>query len=349
MTRNTSSFPTAMLEYTPRGLYCPQADIYVDPQRKVEKAIVTHAHADHARPGHKNYICHTITAPVIRHRLGKKISLSSFAYAESFTINGVKFSLHPAGHVPGSAQVRIEYKGEVWVITGDFKTEDDGLSTPFEPLRCHGLIMESSFALPVYQWKPQHLIVEEIHSWWQSNREADYASALMVYSFGKAQRLVHLLDQFGIPLLVHPGVKETNDAVRSAGISLPDVGIFDMSTDSEKSRNHILLLPGISPQNRWNRAFGPISAAAVSGWMQFRQGRQKRQDMDGFAMSDHADWAGLNWAVKSSEAEKVIVMHGFEEIFARYLREKGMEAYSLSSYSTEKNLGDEPAEGEDSQ
>jgi putative mRNA 3-end processing factor len=146
-----------VLEFTEAGIYCPAADIHIDPWRPVPRALITHGHSDHARPGHGAYLATSGSAPVIRHRLGD-IRLQTIEYGEERQIGGAKFSFHPAGHVPGSAQIRVEVGGEVWVVSGDYKTVDDGLSTPFEPVRCHTFISESTFGLPIYKWTPQDVL-----------------------------------------------------------------------------------------------------------------------------------------------------------------------------------------------
>ena len=172
----------SLIEFTNEGLYCPPADIYIDPRRPVKKAIVTHAHSDHARWGMKHYLAHHDSENILRLRLGQDISLETLAYNQVIDIAGVKVSLHPAGHIYGSSQVRLEHKGQVWVISGDYKLEDDGFSGQFEPVRCHSFVTESTFGLPIYSWKPQPSVMEEIHQWWQNNQSQQKASLLIAYS-----------------------------------------------------------------------------------------------------------------------------------------------------------------------
>ena len=182
-----------LLEFTSKGIYCKQADVYLDPWRGVNKAIISHGHSDHARWGSKRYITHEINVPIIQHRLGK-ISVTGKKYGDPFSINRVQFSFHPAGHVPGSAQIRVEYKGEVWVFTGDYKTQTDGISDPFEPVKCNTFITECTFGLPVFQWKDPKNVHDSINQWWAKNQEEKTSSLLMGYSLGKIQRLLKHLD-----------------------------------------------------------------------------------------------------------------------------------------------------------
>lgn len=334
MTMITSDMPTELLRITRNGLYCPLADIYIDPQRKVDKAVITHAHADHARRGMGSYACHPYTAAVLRSRYGKKIRTSEFPYGKGFTTKGVRVSFHPAGHVPGASQIRIEYKGEVWVVTGDIKPGDDGLTTPYEPVRCDGLIIESTFALPVYHWKPQAAVLEEIRNWWQMNLNLQRLPVIIAYSFGKAQRLVHLLSHGGLPFRVHPNIEATSQALREAGLDLPACDTVDVASSVEEISGNILILPASSHMGKWKRIFGPLDLAMASGWMQLRGNNRSPGSMKGFVLSDHADWGGLNCIVEESRAEKVIVTHGYEDVFVRWLREKGLEAYRMEDLTS---------------
>ncbi|HEY2977122.1 MAG TPA: DNA ligase-associated DEXH box helicase, partial [Burkholderiaceae bacterium] len=177
----------------PEGLYCPAGDFHIDPWRPVARAVITHAHADHARSGHGAYLATALSEGVLRSRLSADITLQGLAYGEPVTLNGVRVSLHPAGHVLGSAQVRVEQHGRVWVASGDYFASgvaDDVNATcaPFEPVRCHCFITESTFGLPIYRWRAQAAVQREINAWWQANAQAGRASLLLGYSFGKAQR-----------------------------------------------------------------------------------------------------------------------------------------------------------------
>lgn len=339
MFRNSSMPYSSFIAYTEKGIVCTRSGIYIDPLRKVEQAIITHAHADHARPGMGKYICHPYTAAVLKYRLGKKIKVECHDYGEVFRINGVEFSLHPAGHAPGSAQVRMASDDEVWVVTGDFKLEDDGLTTPFELVKCDGIIMESTFALPVYRWKPQQVVLEEIRKWWRMNSNLGRFPVIMAYSFGKAQRLVYALHKAGIPFAVHKNIESTNQVLRNAGMHLPECDIVDETSDPDYLRGKVLLLPAFGNQRKWQRMFGDMDYAMVSGWMQLKGSAKSGPGFKGFVLSDHADWDGLNHVAESSGAKKVIVGHGYEEVFVRWLKEKEVDAYSLSTLSSEGKGG----------
>ena len=181
-----------VLTFTDRGIYCPAGDFYIDPWRPVDRALITHGHADHARPGHGAYLATTGALPVIRHRLGE-ITAEGIAYGAAQAIGGARVSFHPAGHLPGSAQIRVEVGGQVWVASGDYKTAPDGLSEPFEPVRCHAFITECTFGLPVFTWPSQDAVAADINAWWADNAAQGRASLLGAYSLGKAQRLLSIL------------------------------------------------------------------------------------------------------------------------------------------------------------
>ncbi len=183
--------------------------------------MITHAHGDHARNGNQHYLASSASEGILRARLGQDINLQTLAYGQRLTHHGVTLSFHPAGHVLGSAQVRLEYGGEVWVASGDYKIEPDGTCAPFEPVRCHTFITESTFGLPIYRWQPQAQVFSEINQWWQANIAAGKASVLFCYSFGKAQRILHGIDASLGPILSHGAVEPLNRVYREAGVYLP--------------------------------------------------------------------------------------------------------------------------------
>ncbi len=321
----------------PEGLYCPAGDFHIDPWRPVARAVITHAHADHARRGHGAYLATAISEGVLRARLGP-ITLQGLAYGEAVLINGVRVSLHPAGHVLGSAQVRLEHAGQVWVASGDYFTSghtDDinSTCTPFEPVRCHCFITESTFGLPIYRWRPQTELMAEINAWWAANAEAGRASLLLGYSFGKAQRLlmgVKAGAEAGLgPIVVHGAVEPLNQAYRAAGVVLPATVLLDGVADKAMLKRALVVAPPAVLGSAWARKFGDQSDAFASGWMQLR-GARRRQGVDrGFVLSDHADWPGLQRAIAATGASRVIVTHGYEAVMVRWLREQGLEAGSF--------------------
>jgi putative mRNA 3-end processing factor len=326
----------SLLQFTDKGIYCSQADVYLDPWKKVNKALITHAHSDHARWGNKYYLAHADSAPIMQHRLGKDICLQTVQYNETISINGVAFTFFPAGHIIGSSQILVEYRGERWVFTGDFKTEDDGLSAPFEPVACHTLIMESTFGLPVYQWQEQKAIFDEINAWWSGNAQKGVCSVILGYSLGKAQRILKNVNHQIGPVFLHGAVESINNAFIEAGHSLPAGSKADGKLPKEAYKNALVIAPPAAAGSPWLRKFEPYSLAVASGWMALRGARRRNAADRGFVLSDHADWNGLNEAVLLSGAENVIVTHGYASTFAKWLQEKGLNAQEAKTeYATE--------------
>ena len=310
-----------LLVFNDRGIYCPVADVYIDPWKPVDKALITHAHADHARPGHAAYLCHKDTAPVMRYRLGDDIRVQTVEYGERIKQNGVIFSFYPAGHIPGSAQIRVEYKGEIWVVSGDYKLGEDGISAPFEPVRCHHFITESTFGLPVYTWDDQQQVFEEINAWWRQNQNEGRVSILAGYSLGKAQRILKGLNPSTGKIFTHGAVENTNEVLRKQGISLPDTILVTPEHKKGDFTGALVVCPPSAIGTAWMRKFGTVSTGFCSGWMRLRGARRRRAMDRGFILSDHADWPGLNQAVKETGAENIYVTHGYKDIYARWLRE----------------------------
>ena len=331
------------------GLYCPQGDFYIDPWRPVERAVITHAHADHSRRGHAHYLAAAPAEGVLRRRLGK-VDLQTLPYGQVIDHHGVRVSFHPAGHVLGSAQVRLEHQGRVWVASGDYyvagsnddRREDNATCAPFEPVRCHCFITESTFGLPIYCWQPQADLFAAIDAWWRDNAEAGRASLLMGYSFGKAQRILKGVDRTIGPIFVHGAVEPLNRAYRAAGVDLPETPLVTEVADKMLFKRALVVAPPSVQGSTWTRRLGDYSDAFASGWMQLRGARRRRSVDRGFVLSDHADWPGLLRAIAATGAERVIVTHGYEAVMVRWLAEQGLEA---SAFDTEygDNDDDEPA------
>jgi putative mRNA 3-end processing factor len=314
-----------------QGLYCVPGEFYIDPWRPVDRAVITHAHADHARVGHGSYLATEVGARVLRARLGE-ISLDTLAYGETVVHNGVTVSLHPAGHVLGSAQVRMEYKGEVWVASGDYKVEADATCAPFEPVRCDTFITESTFGLPIYRWQPQAEVYADINDWWRANAEDGRASVLYCYSFGKAQRILSGLDPGIGPIFCHGAAEPLNRAYRESGVDLPETLLVTEATGGKAAfRNALILAPPSAGGSSWIRRFGDYSDAFASGWMQLRGARRRRAVDRGFILSDHADWPGLMSAIAATEASRVIVTHGQVGVMVRWLQQNGLEAGAFNT------------------
>jgi putative mRNA 3-end processing factor len=315
---------------TDRGLYCAAGDFHIDPWRPVARAVITHGHSDHARFGSGIYVCHPDTAPILRKRLGD-VTIETAAYGEILTREAAELSLHPAGHVLGSAQVRVARRGEIWVASGDYKLENDGVSAPFEPQRCHAFITESTFGLPIYRWRPQAEIMASIDAWWRENAAAGRASVLYAYALGKAQRVLAHVDAAIGPIVCHGAVEAINALHREAGVALPPTRTAGEIGNKADFGRALILAPPSAAASPWLKRFGDYSDALASGWMQVRGNRRRRGLDRGFVLSDHADWPGLMTAIKATGAERVLVTHGAVGPLTRYLREKGLDAAALET------------------
>lgn len=319
-----------VLTLTDRGLYCAAGDFYIDPWRAVDRALITHAHADHARPGHARYLCTNACMPVMQHRLGA-ITCDTVTYGETRRIGDATVSFHPAGHVPGSAQIRVEVAGEVWVVSGDYKTEPDGLSEAFAPVRCHTFISECTFGLPVFRWQPQAQVAGQINRWWAENAAQGRTSLLAAYSLGKAQRLLQMLDGRIGPILTHAAVENTNAVLRAQGYALQPTIRITPDLDRKAYPGALIIAPPAVLGSTWARRFGAPATGFASGWMQMRGVRRRRAADRGFVISDHADWGGLLGAIKDTGAETLYLTHGYTDIFTRYLRDAGHNAHVLAT------------------
>ncbi|HKL36193.1 MAG TPA: ligase-associated DNA damage response exonuclease [Salegentibacter sp.] len=313
-----------LLAFNKRGIYCEAADVYLDPWKPVDKAIISHGHADHSRWGHKKYITHHSNVPIIKHRLGE-IEVSGKDWNETFSINGVKFSLHPAGHIIGSSQIRVEHKGEVWVFTGDYKDEDDGVAVPYEPVKCHTFITECTFGLPAFKWQPQVEVFTEINNWWQQNKEDGRTSVIFGYSLGKAQRLLKHLDTSIGKIYTHGAIENMTEVIRPLS-EMSETTRITRDTKKNEFQGNIVVAPPSAHGSPWIKKMVPYVTASASGWMTFRGARRRRAIDRGFVLSDHCDWQGLLKSIKATGAEKVICTHGYTDIFSRYLRELGYDA-----------------------
>lgn len=319
-----------LLVHTGLGLYCPKADVYLDPWKPVKKAILSHGHADHARWGSSSYLCTPSAAPVIKYRLGD-INLETLPFGEEKLINGVSFSFHPAGHILGSAQIKVSYKGEIVVFSGDYKTANDGFSEAFEPVKCHTFITESTFGLPVYHWQDQKWVFNEMEEWCKNNRNNHHLSILYGYSLGKAQRILQgLPDSIG-PIFTHSTIEAILNVMRNQGVSLKNtIPVNEHLTRADLLSGVIIAPPAVQNTN-WLKKFEPIRTGVVSGWMALRGARRRRNADKGFVLSDHADWRGLNEAISLTSAENVFVTHGYTDILSKWLIDKGLNAQPLET------------------
>jgi|LakMenEpi03Aug12_release.lakeMendotaPanAssembly.Ray.scaffolds.fasta_scaffold170907_3 putative mRNA 3-end processing factor len=323
-----------LVEVTEAGLYCRQGDFFVDPWRPVPRAIITHAHADHARRGCGRYLCAAPGKLVLRSRMGGQAPIDVVRHGESILINGVRVSLHPAGHVLGSAQVRLEHGGTTWVVTGDYKLERDPTCAPFEPVRCDVLVTESTFGLPVYRWPSSEVIAADLDRWWRGNRDAGRTSVVLAYALGKAQRLAALVDPSIGPIVAHGAVMTMVEAYRASGVRLPPIDRVPPRARRVGGGRALVIAPPSVLGGSWLRLFGETSVAMASGWMTLRGVRRRRGFAQGFVVSDHADFPGLLAAIEASSARRVLVTHGFADPLARLLRERGLDAAPLATRFT---------------
>lgn len=341
-----------LIEFTNKGIYCIPGKFYLDPWRPVDLAVISHGHGDHAKWGMKKYLCHDFTKPILQHRISPDIEVQSLPYGEQISINGVKLSFHPAGHIVGSAQIKLEYKGYVSVFSGDYKVQDDGLSTPFEIVRCNEFVTESTFGLPIYKWLEPEQYAEQMKNWHLMNKEQGKTSVFIGYSLGKAQRIMKAVEGCG-KIFVHNSIAKINEAIESSGIQLPEYEPVYFNEDLKKINNEIVIVPPALLDSNMIRKIPNRATGLCSGWMQVRGSRRWRSADAGFAISDHADWTGLLDTVKTTGAEKVHVTHGQTAVFSKYLNELGIEAYEVKTHygdeeEEEKNMLEAPKTTEES-
>lgn len=315
-----------ILEATSGGLYCSSGDFYIDPLYPVKRAVITHAHADHARAGSQSYLCTPQSELLLRTRLGQGVRIETLEYGQVLTINCVKLSFHPAGHILGSAQVKIDKSGQTCVVAGDYKTDSDPTCSPQEPVRCHTFITESTFGLPIFRWPRPGRIMGAIDSWWRSNRDQGRTSVLFAYALGKAQRILTGLDPSIGPILTHGAVERMNQCYREIGIALPETHHIDAFEERDRIPDALVIAPPSADNPAWMRRFKVRSRAFASGWMSIRGNRRRRSVDRGFVLSDHADWDGLVQTIAASEAQKVMVTHGYAAEMVRWLNARGYNA-----------------------
>lgn len=321
-----------LIQLTPRGFYCAAGDFYIDPRLPVPRAVLTHAHSDHARPGHGRSVVTRIGEGVFRSRLGPRAVLEPVEYGEALSLDGVRVSLHPAGHILGSAQVRVEYRGEVWVASGDYKTVPDPTCAAFASVPCHHFITEATFGLPVYRWPDQREVFAGVNAWWRANRDAGRTSVVLAYALGKAQRVLAGLDPGIGPIVTHPAVEALVREYRASGVELPPTAALTDTGLAGVPAGSLVLAP---PGSRLDPGPGGVSTAFASGWMAIRRGRRQRSVDRGFVISDHADWDELLGAIDASGAETVWVTHGSGDVLVRWLTEQGRDARTFGATSPE--------------
>ncbi len=322
-----------LLRPAPEGLYCPPGDFFIDPVRPVARALITHGHSDHARPGHGAVLATRQTLDIMALRCGADFAGTREAarLGETKRIGGVKATFHPAGHVLGSAQIAVEHGGTRIVVSGDYKRSPDPTCEAFEPVGCDVFITESTFGLPIYRWCPDEEVFADIGTWWARNVDHGRASVLACYSFGKAQRVLSGIDPSIGPIVVHGAVEPLNRAYRAAGVALPDTLRVTDVKDRADLRRCLVICPPSAVGSPWLRRFGDAQTAFASGWMQVRGNRRRGGYDRGFVLSDHADWPGLHQAIEATGASRVIVTHGSAAAMVRHLRERGLQAEAFAT------------------
>ncbi|MEO0457602.1 MAG: ligase-associated DNA damage response exonuclease [Cyanobacteria bacterium P01_A01_bin.114] len=322
---------STLITVRPEGLYCEPGNFYIDPWKPVDTALVTHAHSDHARSGAQQYYATGVSEGVLRRRLGAEINLHGVTYGEKLKLGKTWVSFHSAGHVLGSAQIRVECDDEVWVISGDYKRCADPTCDPFEVVECDAFITEATFGLPIYRWNPGEVTAQAIYRWWQADLERP--SLLFCYSFGKAQRVLSELAKFtDQSVYTHGAVEVLNKIYREVGIEmLPTIPVSEMPK-SYKFAGDLIIAPPSGHRSSWMKRFKRPQTAFASGWMAVRGARRRRGYERGFVLSDHADWPSLIKTVKETKAKTVYVTHGQNEVLSRYLTEElGIEAMPLQT------------------
>ncbi|MBX3744300.1 MAG: ligase-associated DNA damage response exonuclease [Verrucomicrobiae bacterium] len=329
-----------MLTLTDSGLYCAAGNFFIDPWRSVERALITHAHSDHARSGSTSYLCAREGVGVLRTRLGSNASITGLPCGERLRLGDVTVSFHPAGHILGSAQIRLERDGEIWVASGDYKLHPDPTCTPFEPVPCHTFITESTFGLPVYRWPAPDDVLTDLHAWWRTEADQDRVAVLFAYSLGKAQRLLAGLQSAIGPIFVHDAIHALLPAYADAGVRLPPVQRFTPDAVRASGGRALVLAPPSADPSAWLNTLGDLSTAVASGWMTLRGPRRRRGVDRGFVLSDHADWPSLLAAIRATGATRILVTHGTSAPLVRWLAENGWQAKALST----RFLGDAASE-----
>lgn len=316
-----------LLHATADGLFCQKGAFHIDPPGPADLAIITHAHADHARPGAARYVCAAPGVPVLRRRLGPDTPIEGWAYGDVHRVGSVDVSLHPAGHVLGSAQVRVHDGDETWVVSGDYKRQADPTCAPFEVVPCDTLVTEATFALPIYRWPPVEEVIADLRAWIARNRDEGRPTVLFAYSLGKAQRVLALLGgSFAEPPLAHGAVAAMADAYREAGVTLPALDPIVEQTRGPATRGRVVLAPPSAINTPWLDRFAGAATAMISGWMRVRGTRRWKGVDRGFVLSDHADWPDLLTTIDETGARRVLATHGYADVLARACVERGLEA-----------------------
>lgn len=297
----------------------------------VECAVITHGHGDHARPGMGQYHTSSAGEPILQWRLGDQI-YHPHQYGERFTLGRAQVSLHPAGHILGSAQVRIEVDGKVWVVSGDYKRQADPTCDPFEVVPCDVFITECTFGLPIYRWPDAADVARDIAQWRDECATRGQAALLFCYALGKAQRLLAELNpHMNRPVLIHGAMSAGIELYRKAGIVMAATEVIGATTKGRDFSGELILAPPSAAGSPWMRRFPRAQRGFASGWMRVR-GNRRRRNMDrGFVVSDHADWPALLRTIRETGATRVMATHGDTRALVRVLNESDVTAQALET------------------
>lgn len=314
---------------TAQGLYCPAGDFHIDPMGAVPTAVITHAHGDHARHGSQRYHAAAPGLALLHERL-PGATIAPLAYGERRRFGDAWVSLHPAGHILGSAQVRIEVGNRVCVVSGDYKRAADPTCAGFEVVPCDVFVTEATFALPVYRWPPMTRIVTELLAWWDECRDRQVPAVLFCYALGKAQRLLaELALRTDRPVHLHGAMVGLVRRYRELGVEmLPTLPVSD-SARGRDFAGELVLAPPSAAGSPWMRRFAKASTGFASGWMRIRGNRRRRGYDRGFEVSDHADWPALVDTIRATGAGRVLATHGDTDVLVRYLRGLDIDAAPL--------------------
>lgn len=310
------------------GLYCEEGDFFIDAWGPCKLNLITHAHSDHAYPNHSQYISQEDSSLILNHRLGE-INLKTYPYRERFKLKNCWISFHPAGHILGSSQIKIEYKNKIYVVSGDYKRAFDPTCESFEVIKCDQFVTETTFALPIYHWEPGEITGKKIFDWWQENKARNFASVLFCYALGKAQRIMALLKKYtDDPIYLHGAIIPLSDIYVKKGVKLASY-LPIQENKSNQFHGSLILAPPSAKGSPWLRRFYPYKTALASGWMQVRGIRKQKNVDKAFVLSDHPDWYDLMETIQETEAKEIVTMHGNSILFANYLREIGFDASPL--------------------
>ncbi len=326
-----------LLQLSDKGIYCALGDFFIDPWQPVKKALITHAHSDHLKAGHQFYLLHNNGVNIAKYRLNNIGKVEGIGFNQPIAINGVEVTYFPAGHIIGSAQIRVAANNQTWVVSGDYKTEPDGLTTPFEPVKCTHFVTESTFGLPIFRWKAQQHIFQQINNWWLENKAQGKTTILAGYALGKAQRLLSGLNTNIGKIYTHGAIENVVDIFRNSNFQFPDtIRVTPEIAKKDYVGNLVLTTPS-SLNSSWMKKFQPYSTGIASGWMNLRGAKRRRSVDRGFVLSDHCDWAQLNDSIKATCAEFIYVTHGYTQIFTKWLNEQGYKAKVLETEFGEVN------------